>query len=147
MQRFTVTGTLLLKLALVLMLVLSTASCSITRVQSSSERDSIVAKHDTVFIARFLHDSTFIDRYHTMIANDSVVFVHDSVVQYKFRTKHDSIYINKTDTVYIKRNITKTKEVPRKRTWFDHVAYAALAILIILLIRKIRKKYRFGTKR
>jgi hypothetical protein len=134
MQRFTVTGTSLPKLALVLMLVLNTAACSTTRVQSSSERDSIVAKHDTVFIARFLHDSTFIDRYHTMIANDSVVFVHDSVVQYKFRTKHDSIYINKTDTAFVEHTEVKRVEVPRKRNWLDYTCYCVTGKILLFLL-------------
>ena len=74
-----------------------------------------------------------------MIANDSVVFVHDSIVQYKCSTKHDSIYINKTDTVYVKRNVTKTKLVPRKRTWFDWLSYAALAVLLLLLATKAKR--------
>ena len=139
MQRFMDTKTFLPRLALVLMLALSTASCSTTRVQSSSVRDSVVVKHDTVFTSRFLYDSTYIDRWHTMIANDSVVFVHDSIVQYKCRTKHDSIYINKTDTVYVKRNVTKTKLVPRKRTWFDWLSYAALAVLLLLLATKAKR--------
>ena len=139
MQRFTVTGTLLPKLALALTLALSIASCSTTRVHTSAVRDSIMMVHDTVFTARLQYDSTFHDHYHSVIAIDSIVYVHDSVVQYKFRTKHDSIYINKTDTVYIKRNVTKTKEVPRKRNWFDYTSYSALAILIVLLAWKIKK--------
>gem|GEM_PF-6832264 len=121
------------KLALALTLALSTASCSTTRVHTSAVRDSIVVIHDTVFTARLQYDSTFHDRYHSVIANDSVVFVHDSVVQYKFRTKHDSIYINKTDTVYIKRNITKTKEVPRKRNWFDWLCYSVTGTVLLFL--------------
>ena len=123
-----------------MMLVLSTASCSTTRVQTSSARDSVVVKHDTVFTSRFQYDSTYIDRYHTMIANDSVVFVHDSIVQYKCRTKHDSIYINKTDTVFVRRDVVKTREVPRKRTWFDWLSYAALVLLAIMLVRKVKSK-------
>ena len=140
MQRFMDTKTFLPKLALVLMLALSTASCSTSRVQSSSVRDSVALKHDTVFTSRFLYDSTYIDRWHTMIANDSVVFVHDSIVQYKCRTKHDSIYINKTDTVFVRRNVTKTKEVPRKRTWFDWLSYAAIVLLAIMFVRKVKSE-------
>ena len=108
--------------------------------QSSSVRDSVVVRHDTVFTSRFLYDSTYVDRYHTMIANDSVVFVHDSVVQYRLKIKHDSIYINKTDTVFVKRKVTKTKLVPRKRTWFDWLSYAALGILAIMLVRKVKSE-------
>ena len=139
MQRFMDTKTFLPRLALVLMLVLSTASCSTTRVQSSSERDSVIVRHDTVFVARFQYDSTYVDRYHTMIANDSVVFVHDSIVQYKYRIRHDSVFVHKTDTAVVTRNVMKTREVPRKRTWFDYTSYSALAILIILLAWKIKK--------
>lgn len=140
MQRFSVTGTLLPKIALALMLALSIASCSTTRVHTSAVRDSIVMVHDTIFSARLQYDSTFHDRYHSVIAIDSIVYVRDSVVLYKYKVKHDSVFIHKTDTAFVKHTEVKRIEVPRKRTWFDHVAYAALAILIILLIRKIRKR-------
>lgn len=139
MRRFTATGTLLTGIVLALMLALSTASCSTTRVHTSAVRDSIIAKHDTVFIARLQYDSTFHDHYHSVIAIDSIVYVRDSVVQYKFRTKHDSVFVHKTDTVYVKRSVTKTKEVPRKRNWFDYTSYSALAILVVLLAWKIKK--------
>ena len=126
------------KLALVLMLALSTASCSTTRVQSSSERDSIVVIHDTVFSARLQYDSTFHDRYHSVIAIDSIVYVRDSVVLYKYKLKHDSVFIHKTDTAFVEHRVVKRVEVPRRRTWFDYTAYAALAILALLLMRKVK---------
>ena len=120
------------------MLALSTASCSTTRVQSSSERDSIVVIHDTVFSARLQYDSTFHDRYHSVIAIDSIVYVRDSVVLYKYKLKHDSVFIHKTDTAFVEHRVVKRVEVPRRRTWFDYTAYAALAILALLLMRKVK---------
>ena len=138
MQRFTVTGTLLPKLALALTLALSTASCSTTRVHTSAVRDSIVVIHDTVFTARLQYDSTFHDRYHSVIALDSVVYVRDSVVLYKYKLKHDSVFIHKTDTAFVEHTVVKRVEVPRRRTWFDYTAYAALAILALLLMRKVK---------
>ena len=138
MQRFTVTGTLLPKLALALTLALSTASCRTTRVQSSAERDSIVVVHDTVFAERVQYDSTFHDRYHRVIALDSVVYVRDSVVLYKYKLKHDSVFIHKTDTAFVEHTEVRRVEVPRRRTWFDYTAYAALAILALLLMRKVK---------
>ena len=116
------------------MLALSTASCSTTRVHTSAVRDSIVVIHDTVFTARLQYDSTFHDRYHSVIALDSVVYVRDSVVLYRYRLKHDSIYINKTDTVYIKRNVTKTKEVPRRRSWWDYFCYCVTGTILLYLL-------------
>ncbi len=137
MQRFTVTGTLLPKLALALTLALSMASCSTTRVQSSAERDSIVVIHDTVFSARLQYDSTFHDRYHSVIALDSVVYVRDSVVLYRYRLKHDSVFVHRTDTAFVEHRVVKRVEVPRRRNWIDYTSYAALAILVVLLVRKV----------
>lgn len=139
MQRFTVTGTLLLRLALALMLALSMASCSTTRVHTSAVRDSIVMVHDTIFTARLQYDSTFHDHYHSVIAIDSIVYVRDSVVLYKYKVKHDSVFIHKTDTAFVKHTEVKRVEVPRKRNWLDYTSYSALAILIILLAWKIKR--------
>ena len=139
MQRFTVTGTLLPKLALALMLALSTASCSTTRVHTSAVRDSIVVIHDTVFTARLQYDSTFPDRYHSVIAIDSIVYVRDSVVLHKYKVKHDSVFIHKTDTAFVKHTEVKRIEVPRKRNWLDYTSYSALAIIVVLLAWKIKK--------
>ena len=139
MQRFTVTGTLLTKLALALMLALSIASCSTTRVHTSAVRDSIVMVHDTIFTARLQYDSTFHDRYHSVIAIDSIVYVRDSVVLYKYKLKHDSVFIHKTDTAFVEHTEVRRVEVPRKRNWFDYTSYSALAILIVLLAWKIKK--------
>ena len=116
------------------MLVLNTAACSTTRVQSSSERDSIVAKHDTVFIARFLHDSTFHNRYHSVIAIDSIVYVRDSVVLYKYKIKHDSVFIHKTDTAFVEHTEVKRVEVPRKRSWWDYFCYCVTGTILLYLL-------------
>ena len=123
------------------MLVVSTASCSTTRVQSSAERDSIVVVHDTVFAERVQYDSTFHDRYHSVIAIDSIVYVRDSVVLYKYKLKHDSVFIHKTDTAFVEHTEVRRVEVPRRRSWMDYTSYAALAILVVLLVRKVRSRY------
>ena len=122
------------------MLVVSIASCSTTRVHTSAVRDSIVVIHDTVFTARLQYDSTFHDRYHSVIALDSVVYVRDSVVLYRYRLKHDSVFVHKTDTAFVEHRVVKRVEVPRKRNWIDYTSYAALAILVVLLVRKVRSQ-------
>ncbi len=105
---------------------------------SSAERDSIVVVHDTVFAERLQYDSTFHDRYHSVIALDSVVYVRDSVVLYRYRLKHDSVFVHRTDTAFVEHRVVKRVEVPRRRSWMDYTCYAALAILVVLLVRKVR---------
>ena len=122
------------------MLALNIASCSTTRVHTSAVRDSIVVIHDTVFSARLQYDSTFHDRYHSVIAIDSIVYVRDSVVLYKYKLKHDSVFIHRTDTAFVEHRVVKRVEVPRRRSWMDYTSYAALAILVVLLVRKVRSQ-------
>ena len=94
--------------------------------------------HDTVFAERLQYDSTFHDRYHSVIAIDSIVYVRDSVVLYRYRLKHDSVFVHRTDTAFVERRVIKRVEVPRRRSWIDYTSYAALAILVVLLVRKVR---------
>lgn len=121
------------------MLAMSIVSCSTTRVHTSAVRDSIVMVHDTIFTARLQYDSTFHDHYHSVIAIDSIVYVRDSVVLYKYKVKHDSVFIHKTDTAFVKHTEVKHVEVPRRRNWLDYTSYSALAILVVLLAWKIKK--------
>ena len=93
--------------------------------------------HDTVFAERLQYDSTFHDRYHSVIAIDSIVYVRDSVVLYKYKLKHDSVFVHRTDTAFVEHRVVKRVEVPRRRSWIDYTSYAALAILVVLLVRKV----------
>lgn len=116
------------------MLALSTASCSTTRVHTSAVHDSIVVIHDTVFAARLQYDSTFHDRYHSVIAIDSIVYVRDSVVLYKYKLKHDSVFIHKTDTAFVEHRVVRRVEVPRKRSWFDWLCYSVTGTVLLFLL-------------
>ena len=123
------------------MLALSMASCRTTRIESADLRDSIVVMHDTVFSARVQYDSTFHDRYHSVIALDSVVYVRDSVVLYKYKLKHDSVFVHRTDTAFVEHRVVKRVEVPRNRSWIDYTCYCVTgAILVVLLVRKVRSQ-------
>jgi|GEM_PF-5680993 hypothetical protein len=64
-----------------------------------------------------------------------------SVVLYRYRLKHDSVFVHRTDTAFVEHRVVKRVEVPRRRTWFDYTSYAALAILVVLLVRKVRSHY------
>lgn len=103
--------------------------CTIT------EADSI---HDTCFVDRwqrdsvFIHDSTFCYIY---TQNDTV---HDVQRVYKIVNKvhiqHDSIYINKTDTI-IKTVMQKEKKKTLKDTLMDimELVYIFIAAVVVVL--------------
>lgn len=94
------------KILLIIFAVLLTA-CTARRLSTQSDhasaRDSIVTK----IVERV--DSVYIDRWHTITAKGDTIYKTDSVVlfQYKWRTNTDTIIVNKTDTVYQERTVTK----------------------------------------
>lgn len=128
------------RLALALTLLLSIAACSTLRENTATQER--VATRDTFQYVLRQFDSVYIDRYHSMIANDSVVTVRDSVIQYRLCRVHDSIYVNKTDTMYIDRLRHIVKEVPRPLAWYDYMAYLSLFFTSLVIYRKARDALR-----
>lgn len=136
MQQSMVTTNFPARLALVLTLLVSIASCS--TIKETAESHEKYTTHDTVYEDRYMRDSVFIDRYHAILANDSVVYVRDSVVCYRYKLLRDSVYINKVDTAYINHDTTIVKSVPRRRNWFDYLSYCSLVVIILMVIYRIR---------
>ena len=101
--------------------------------ENISLRDSIVVMHDTVFTARLQYDSTSRDHYHSVIAVDSVIFIRDSVVHYRYKLKHDSIYVSIVDTVYRNSN-TRTVHTVYRTPWYMKGTLCLCALLTLLLL-------------
>lgn len=80
----------------------------------------------------YKHDSIYIDRYHHIYTQDDTVYIYDSIWRDRWHTinKHDSIYINSTDTIYQ----TSTIEVEKKGSAFLRNSGIALWVLIGIFI-------------
>ena len=168
MLRFTDTMNLLARLVLVLMLMLSIASCSTTRSVNNSESRKTQETSSLV-------ESTIRDRYDSIyVLHDlSLNTIHDTVwateriTEYRYRYLHDTVLVARTDTLIQKdtlqlkdsivvntppqvlRNKCATKQMSlgqslirggleRVRTWFDCLAYCSLFLVIVLIIIKIK---------
>lgn len=83
--------------------------------------------HDSVR-TEYIHDSISVDRWHTILQKGDTVYVRDSIYFYKWRNKHDSIYINNTDTIY------NTVTVTQQGNMFLRNSGIALWVLIGLLV-------------
>ena len=73
--------------------------------------------HDTTAVLKEVHDSTYIDRWHTEYLKGDTVFVTNEVTKTKFVTKTDTAYR------YIERPITVTRtetvEVEKRLHWWQ----------------------------
>ena len=70
--------------------------------------------HDTAYLAKEVHDSTYIDRWHTEYQKGDTIYITDEVTKTVTKIKIDTAYkyvekpvtISKTETVEVKKPLT-----------------------------------------
>ena len=126
--RFTVYGLLLLTLV----------GCKTVKVIEQVP----VYVHDTAYQTKEVHDSTYIDRWHTIIQKGDTIFVTDEVTKIKYVTKTDTAYKVVEKPVIVSK--TETVEVERPLRWwqkmFMYMGLVGLMALIGWIVLKIYRK-------
>ena len=95
--------------------------------------------HDTTYTAKEVHDSTYIDRWHTIEVKGDTVFVTNEQITVKWRTITDTAY------KYVEKPVTVTveqiKEVAKPLSWWQrtlmYMGVAALALLVLWVVWKV----------
>ena len=98
--------------------------------------------HDTAYQTKEVHDSTYIDRWHTIIQKGDTIFVTDEVTKIKYVTKTDTAYKVVEKPVIVSK--TETVEVERPLRWwqkmFMYMGLVGLMALIGWIVLKIYRK-------
>lgn len=116
------------------LLLLALAGCRTVRVVEQVP----VHIHDTLSQKVFLHDSIYIDRWHTVEMKGDTIYVTDQVTKTKIVTKTDTAYR------YIERPVTVTRteqvEVKKPLAWWQKglMWAGALGILTALAAVAVR---------
>lgn len=99
----------------ILFAILLLASCK----QTQTIVEKPVYIHDTTTTVKEIHDSTYIDRWHTIQIKGDTIFITDSVYIVKWHVKTDTAYkyIEKPVTV----TLEKVKEVKKPVCWIVKV--------------------------
>ena len=125
--RFTVYGLLLLTLV----------GCKTVKVIEQVP----VYVHDTTATVREVHDSTYIDKWHTIIQKGDTIFVTDEVTKIKYVTKTDTAYKVVEKPVIVSK--TETVEVEKPLRWWQKMfMYMGLVGLVALVGWIALKLYR-----
>ena len=125
--RFTVYGLLLLTLV----------GCKTVKVIEQVP----VYVHDTTATVREVHDSTYIDKWHTIIQKGDTIFVTDEVTKIKYVTKMDTAYKVVEKPVIVSK--TETVEVEKPLRWWQKMfMYMGLVGLVALVGWIALKLYR-----
>lgn len=97
--------------------------------------------HDTAYTVKELHDSTYIDRWHTIYQNGDTVRMRDSIVMYRYLIKTDTAYKVVEKPVIVSK--TETVEVKRPLRWwqktFIGIGVVSLLVLLGIVVWKTRK--------
>lgn len=103
----------------VLVAALSCIAISAVSCRSTAEivKEVPVPVHDTAYIAKIQHDSTYIDRWHTQWLSGDTVFIHDSIDRWFSTVKYDTSYKYIEVPITIKEK--ETVEVKKPLTWFQ----------------------------
>lgn len=73
--------------------------------------------HDTTQTIKEVHDSTFIDRWHTIEVKGDTVYWHDSIVFVKYHVKTDTSYLYVEKPVIVSK--TETVEIEKPLRWWQ----------------------------
>ena len=97
--------------------------------------------HDTTYTAKEVHDSTFIDRWHTEYQKGDTIYITDEVTKIVTKIKIDTSY--KYVEVPVETTITKTVEVQKPLSWWERTQqggfWVLLAVFSMWLLWKFRK--------
>ena len=97
--------------------------------------------HDTTYVAKEVHDSTFVDRWHTIYQKGDTVFVTETEIKYRERVRVDTAY------KYVEKPVTVSKteivEVEKPLTWwqktFVWIGVLCLIGIMLWMVWKFRK--------
>lgn len=100
--------------------------------------------HDTAYTVKVQHDSTFVDRWHTVYQKGDTVFVTETEIKYRERVRIDTAYkyIEKPVTV----TVTETVEVKKPLSWWQKtfmwsgvIGMVAFGVWVVLKLKPIKK--------
>lgn len=88
--------------------------------------------HDTTLSIKEVHDSTFVDRWHTIEVKGDTVYWHDSISFVKWLVRTDTAYVCVEKPVIVSK--TETVEVEKPLRWWQKtLMYAGVVGLIVLI--------------
>ena len=107
-----------------LVLLTALAGCSRKTVASIAEPVYI---HDTTETVRMVHDSSYIDRWHTQWLSGDTVFIHDSIDRWHSVVKNDTTWMYREVPVLQKVPV----EVEKKLNWWQKLTMWLGTIAIV----------------
>ena len=99
--------------------------CALLCALSSCKQTEYIPIHDTTYTVREVHDSTYIDRWHTRT-------IHDSIFESHVEWLHDTLRMKEEVPVEVPKTVVK--EVEKKLSWLQQtLIYIGWAVIVYLI--------------
>ena len=123
------------------MLLVLAILCLAVLASGCKSAHDVPVMHDTTYINkvefrdRYIHDSVWNDRYHTVYVSGDTVYIHDSVWMGKWKIAHDSIYMH--DTEYVSKDVpVEVVKVVKKTNWTMTLTLTAIFLVLFWAQKK-----------
>ena len=100
--------------------------------------------HDTMQTVKEVHDSTFIDRWHTIYQKGDTIFITNEVTKIVTKIKNDTVYKYIENPVTV--TTTETVEVKKPLSWWQKtfmwagvIGMVAFGVWVVLKLKPIKK--------
>lgn len=104
--------------------------------------------HDTVRTVQVQHDSTYVDRWHTIYQKGDTIFVTNEVTKTKIVTKTDTAYKYVEKPVVVSK--METVEVEKPLRWWQrtllYIGIGAVVLLVLWVLWKVWLRRLLPTK-
>lgn len=121
------------------MAVTVTAGCSGMRGMAAAETVAVREHRDTVMIRDIRYDSVYVRQESYRDRSRDTVYLRDVSCEYRYRMLHDTVRVVSRDSIPYEVRVTEYREVPRRRSTIDLIAYCCLGIVAgAVLIKMVR---------
>ena len=93
---------------------------------------------NTEYVYKYVHDSVYVDRWHTQWMQGDTVYRHDSVVHYDYKYLHDTV--RTSDTVRATHTEYKEKVKEKPLPWWSYVITLLASAVVIWEAYRLLKK-------
>lgn len=99
--------------------------------------------HDTTYKTKEVHDSTFIDRWHTVYQKGDTIYITDEVTKIVTKIVHDTTYQSVEKPILVTK--TETVEVKKPLSWWQKTfiyigVLSVIGVVVVLAYRIMIKK-------
>lgn len=98
--------------------------------------------HDTTYLNKEVHDSMFVDRWHTEYQKGDTVYIHDSIDRWHEKKVYDTVRLSKdVPKPYPVEKIVEKELAWWQKTfmWAGVIGIVALVVWVVLKLKPIKK--------